>query len=172
MSFTDLRFLFFEPFNSQVLHMKPEQTHTCLLVFEAREQLAASVPVGPREQHAQDRGHAVRRQDHILLRFVLDHTQKHLQAEIRALLSVRWGLRRRNAQRTNRHQHTQLQCHKHREGHTGSSPEEQRDGVMLLFFLSIQVSLFLSISLLMDYKQKLCKMKMKSKWCIYLPNTF
>ncbi len=57
------------------------------------------------------------------------------------------------------------------------TPEEQRDGMMLLFFLSIQVSLFLSISLLMDYKQKLCaasktKSKMKSKWCIYLPNTY
>lgn len=167
--------------------MKPEQTHTRLLVFEAREQLSASVPVGPWEQHAQDGGHAVRRHDHILLRFVLDHTQKHLQAEIRASLSVRRGLRGRNAQRTNHHQQTRLQHHKHREEHTGSSPEEQREGdevklilitTDFILFINTCFSIFIhfvayglqtKVLKLLDDKTE---SKTKSEWCIYFLNTF
>lgn len=112
-------------------------THTCLLVFESGEYLSASVPVGPREQHAQDRGHAVRGHDHVLQGFVLDHTQEQLQAQIRASFSVRRGLRRRDTQRTNRQQHTQVQWDQHREGHTGSSPGEdtdRRDEKVKLYF--------------------------------------
>ena len=83
--------------------------HTVLLVAECSEKLSPSLCMGSWNEHAQDGGHTVGGDHHVLLGSRTYHLLEHLETQVGAPLAVRGGLGERPRTVTQGQQDTQTQ---------------------------------------------------------------